>query len=642
MAQIPNNLMKNWKDGDTVRAVDYKLERDTIITAYNDTDAKKTDKTGDHQGTWQGLTPSQAGEGVNGGRLDRIESVIVDVRRFGAKGDGIADDTVAIQNAINSLLSTGGTVYLPKGTYRTSAPLNLTSNIKLKGDGWTTTFIKPLNSAVIPTNQGVVQTKDFLPDRNVWDYYSPYPTGLHMGIGLEDICIDGNRANQTTGNGLCIYGGKWTLNRVSVINTAEHGIWTEAGIPVSSTSGDDLEDYINMHESTAETVFISNANKYGWNFRGANDSYINNIQIKSTGWSGFLMDSGATFMTAGLKVGTLHAYGTNVGVGDPSGYNIDIKGVLMADRFYIDSPQKNGLRLVSANHINRVYILNRNGAATVANWGLVIEGSGNTINALKVNDSFTIPNGGIDGGCVWIKSGAERNIIGNINIFGANNAGLATKGLLIEGNWTTINGGNITSLPAGTGLTVSSGSNNIDLIVRSCLVGFKYINTSTLTVNKNTMNLSIFDCTTTEQKDIPYISNENIKIVQTNVNPLQYGNVNHDGPTLINVSGIDYKEKTFTSASNYTLDDDKVTFYLATLNQNTTFDAPTVTQTIGKMLVIRLIQDATGGRTVTWNSAFKTSWANPDSSPGAAFKRSTITFIWEGTFWMEVSRTPWI
>ena len=55
---------------------------------------------------------------------------------FGAKGDGIHDDTAAIQAAINSLGSTGGDVFIPIGTYNISSQISITAaNIRVRGGG---------------------------------------------------------------------------------------------------------------------------------------------------------------------------------------------------------------------------------------------------------------------------------------------------------------------------------------------------------------------------------------------------------------------------------------------------------------------------------------------------------------------------
>lgn len=55
---------------------------------------------------------------------------VANVKDFGALGDNSNDDKTAIQNAINSLGVTGGTVYLPPGVYRVSAALQVNSTVK--------------------------------------------------------------------------------------------------------------------------------------------------------------------------------------------------------------------------------------------------------------------------------------------------------------------------------------------------------------------------------------------------------------------------------------------------------------------------------------------------------------------------------
>lgn len=60
------------------------------------------------------------------------ETCCVDVREFGAVGDGVHEDTAAIQSAIN-FLPEGGRLWFPTGTYLT-LPLSLKSHITLDLD----------------------------------------------------------------------------------------------------------------------------------------------------------------------------------------------------------------------------------------------------------------------------------------------------------------------------------------------------------------------------------------------------------------------------------------------------------------------------------------------------------------------------
>lgn len=68
---------------------------------------------------------------------------IINVKDFGAAGDGVADDTAAIQAAIDywapfqAFVSDGGYVYLPAGRYKTTSAINLTGKhgIYIEGGG---------------------------------------------------------------------------------------------------------------------------------------------------------------------------------------------------------------------------------------------------------------------------------------------------------------------------------------------------------------------------------------------------------------------------------------------------------------------------------------------------------------------------
>ena len=61
-------------------------------------------------------------------------ATVLNVRTYGAKGNGTTDDTTAVNNAI-AQAPAGSVVYLPAGTYRLTQPLYLKSDMILRGDG---------------------------------------------------------------------------------------------------------------------------------------------------------------------------------------------------------------------------------------------------------------------------------------------------------------------------------------------------------------------------------------------------------------------------------------------------------------------------------------------------------------------------
>lgn len=61
---------------------------------------------------------------------------IANVKDFGAKGDGVTDDTQAFKDAIASRGTIGGIVQVPRGNYKITDTLDIQHSIRIIGQGW--------------------------------------------------------------------------------------------------------------------------------------------------------------------------------------------------------------------------------------------------------------------------------------------------------------------------------------------------------------------------------------------------------------------------------------------------------------------------------------------------------------------------
>jgi len=77
-------------------------------------------------------------------RLSASSSTLfINVKDYGAVGDGSTNDTTAIQNAFNAVPTSGGTVFIPAGTYQCSALLTHTTGpIRIMGAGVGISFLR--------------------------------------------------------------------------------------------------------------------------------------------------------------------------------------------------------------------------------------------------------------------------------------------------------------------------------------------------------------------------------------------------------------------------------------------------------------------------------------------------------------------
>ncbi len=135
----------------------------------------------------------------NGGRLiwnsndleleRRLSSVALNVKAapYYAVGDGVADDRIAIQTALNDCSEAGGgQVFLPAGVYLlTSGPLLLPDGANMVGAGMNVSTIKLGDGANGPV---------------ITDLSAGYPDTYAFGrIRLAHFAVDGNRQNNVKG-----------------------------------------------------------------------------------------------------------------------------------------------------------------------------------------------------------------------------------------------------------------------------------------------------------------------------------------------------------------------------------------------------------------------------------------------------------
>ena len=148
-----------------------------------------------------------------------VAGAVANVLDFGAVGDDIADDTAAIQAAIDSSAS-GLTVYLPAGVYKiTDTILFKRNRVRLVGDGFGITRIHYVNaSGGIAVSGDSAKTASL----NAYSYcgiegisFGPASTNATEAANAPEIVLDITSFSYSTfdvavqtlrTNGVCIYG----------------------------------------------------------------------------------------------------------------------------------------------------------------------------------------------------------------------------------------------------------------------------------------------------------------------------------------------------------------------------------------------------------------------------------------------------
>ena len=166
----------------------------------------------------------------------------VNVKAFGAVGDGKTDDRAAIQAAIDSVgyefdegfdegSENGGTIYFPAGVYLLSGSIEVDTGHRLIGEGQASTWLK-LEEGV---EEDLLKTKRFDELTGTNDYASNVPP-FRFGVSDMTLAADDNDCR-----GISFFGRRFFIERVLIIGFLGGGLrteWRSGGIEVEAMHRD--------------------------------------------------------------------------------------------------------------------------------------------------------------------------------------------------------------------------------------------------------------------------------------------------------------------------------------------------------------------------------------------------------------------
>lgn len=191
----------------------------------------------------------------------------VNVKWFGAKGDGVTDDTLPIQSAIN----TGFSVFLPPGKYNVKELKGFASGQIIQGiskvESW-----GGENKQNITLLNGIGSADNYVIKNNVWG-----GGVLPTAITVRNLSIEGSKNT----NGILV-GNSSTIEGVKIQNCI-NGL---SNIKVSNVMNCQINDCTNGVMNATDSKITNNFfyyNEVGINFDNSNDNSIVNNKIE---WNG--------------------------------------------------------------------------------------------------------------------------------------------------------------------------------------------------------------------------------------------------------------------------------------------------------------------------------------------------------------------
>lgn len=238
------------------------------------------------------------------GRWRRVYSGLLNIRWFGAKGDGTTDDI----NKINTALLAGSAL-VPSGTFRTTTTIDIPAATCLIGEGVASVILLDHDF------RGIGMTADYACVKNLkvrgnGAAVSPVAgRGAIHGEVADHLIIENVWVNDARSTGIS-FGScdDVTLSNFIVDNTYEHGVYFSACTEVAVSNG----VIKNAGKATGGTA--------GYGFKLSNCSKVvgNNVNVINADTYGVVVDA----TTASSKIGLSNFHGQGRATGGYAGLRI--------------------------------------------------------------------------------------------------------------------------------------------------------------------------------------------------------------------------------------------------------------------------------------------------------------------------------
>lgn len=189
-----------------------------------------------------------------------VMQTFVTPQMYGAKGDGVTDDTTAIQSAVNN----GNHVLLPEGVYCISAPIILKDDTTFEGVSSKNCVI----TGVSGYNGNFIESENYDQLQN--------GTGVQpSNITIKNLTIRGNKNFTAAGDGISMFAMCPVIDSVIVEDVNGNGIVLDYNEALA-----DMQNNQTM-EGTFRNITVKNCGEHGILFNGPHDSYFDNIVVIS-------------------------------------------------------------------------------------------------------------------------------------------------------------------------------------------------------------------------------------------------------------------------------------------------------------------------------------------------------------------------